>query len=66
MDKFVEKMEKKLSKRIYFFDINELLNCLFKDEIYNIVRNFGVNKIFNLVKGKLIEKLNLEYKDLIE
>ncbi|WP_423237061.1 YecA family protein [Clostridium saccharobutylicum] len=66
MDKFAEKMEKKLSKRVYSFDINELLNCLSKDEIYNIARNLGANKISNLAKGKLIEKLNSEYKDLIE
>lgn len=66
LDKLGEKMEKKLNKRVYSFDINELLNCLSKDEIYNIARNLGVNKISNLTKGKLIEKLVSEYEALIE
>ena len=59
-------MEKKLSKRVYSFDLNELINCLSKDEIYNIARNLGVNKISGLNKEKLIERLLQEYKGLVE
>ena len=66
LDKLANKMEKKLSKRVYSFDLNELINCLSKDEIYNIARNLGVNKISGLNKEKLIEKLLKEYKDLVE
>ena len=60
------KFEKKLSKRVYSFDLGELIECLSKDEIYNIARNLGVSKISGLNKDKLIEKLKDEYKDLIE
>ena len=60
------KFEKKLSKRVYSFDLGELVECLSKDEIYNIARNLGVSKISGLNKDKLIEKLKDEYKDLIE
>lgn len=66
LDKLADKMEKKLSKRIYSFDLNELINCLSKDEIYNIARNIGVNKISGLNKEKLIERLLEEYKGLVE
>lgn len=60
------KLEKKLSKRVYSFDLGELVDCLSKDEIYNIARNLGVSKISGLNKDKLIEKLKDEYKELIE
>lgn len=50
LDKLADKIEKKLSKRVYSFDLNELINCLSKDEIYNIARNLGVNKISGLNK----------------
>jgi hypothetical protein len=66
LDKLANKMEKKLSKRAYSFDINELVNCLSKDEIYNIARNIGVSKISGLNKEKLIERLLEEYKGLVE
>jgi len=66
LDKLANKMEKKLSKRVYSFDLNELINCLSKDEIYNIARNLGVNKISGLNKEKLIERLLEEYKGLVE
>lgn len=66
LDKLANKIEKKLSKRVYSFDLNELINCLSKDEIYNIARNLGVNKISGLNKEKLIETLLKEYKNLIE
>ena len=66
LDKLADKMEKKLSKRVYSFDLNELINCLSKDEIYNIARNLGVNKISGLNKEKLIERLLEEYKGLVE
>jgi thiol-disulfide isomerase/thioredoxin len=66
LDKLANKLEKKLSKRVYSFDLNELINCLSKDEIYNIARNLGVNKISGLNKGKLIETLLKEYKNLVE
>lgn len=66
LDKLANKIEKKLSKRVYSFDLNELINCLFKDEIYNIARNLGVNKISGLNKEKLIETLLKEYKNLVE
>lgn len=66
LDKLANKMEKKLSKRVYSFDSNELINCLSKDEIYNIARNLGVNKISGLNKEKLIERLLKEYKGLVE
>ncbi len=59
-------MEKKLSKRVYSFDLKELIECLSKDEIYNIARNLGVAKISGLNKDKLAEKLIEEYKPLIE
>ena len=49
IDKLADKMEKKLSKRVYSFDLSELINCLSKDEIYNIARNIGVNKISSLI-----------------
>ena len=58
-------MEKKLSKRVYSFDIKELIECLSKDEIYNIARNLGVTKISGLNKDKLAEKLIEEYKPLV-
>lgn len=66
LDKLAAKMEKKLSKRAYSFDIKELIECLSKDEIYNIARNLGVAKISGLNKDKLAEKLIGEYKPLIE
>lgn len=66
LDKLANKIEKKLSKRVYSFDLNELMNCLSKDEIYNISRNLGVNKISGLNKEKLIETLLKEYKNLVE
>ena len=66
LDKLAAKMEKKLSKRAYSFDIKELIECLSKDEIYNIARNLGVTKISGLNKDKLAEKLIQEYKPLIE
>lgn len=66
LDKLANKMEKKLSKRIYSFELSELINCLSKDEIYNIARNLGVNKISGLNKDKLIEKLLEEYSTLVE
>ncbi|OOP71014.1 zinc chelation protein SecC [Clostridium beijerinckii] len=66
LDKLADKIEKKLSKRVYSFDLNELINCLSKDEIYNIARNLGVNKISGLNKEKLIETLLKEYKNLVE
>jgi len=66
LDKLANKIEKKLSKRVYSFDLNELINCLSKDEIYNIARNLGVNKISGLNKEKLIETLLKEYKNLVE
>lgn len=66
LDKLANKMEKKLSKRVYSFDLNELINCLSKDEIYNIARNLGVNKISGLNKENLIETLLKEYKNLVE
>lgn len=66
LDKLAAKMEKKLSKRAYSFDIKELIECLSKDEIYNIARNLGVTKISGLNKDKLAEKLIEEYKPLIE
>ncbi|CUU47540.1 SEC-C metal-binding domain-containing protein [Clostridium beijerinckii] len=66
LDKLANKIEKKLSKRVYSFDLNELINCLSKDEIYNIARNLGVNKISGLNKEKLIETLLKEYKKLVE
>lgn len=66
LDKLANKIEKKLSKRVYSFDLNELINCLSKDEIYNIARNLGVNKISGLNKEKLIETLLKKYKNLVE
>lgn len=66
LDKQINKMEKKLIKRAYSFDLDELINCLSKDEIYNISRNLGVNKISGLNKDKLIEKLLKEYEVLVE
>lgn len=65
LDKLAAKMEKKLSKRVYSFDLKELLECLSKDEIYNIARNLGVKKISGLNKDKLTEKLVDEYKELV-
>ena len=50
----------------YSFDLKELIECLSKDEIYNIARNLGVAKISGLNKDKLAEKLIEEYKPLIE
>ncbi len=66
LDKAAAKMEKKLSKRVYSFDIKELIECLSKDEIYNIARNLGVAKISGLNKYKLAEKVIEEYKPLVE
>ena len=66
LDKLADKMEKKLSKRVYSFDLSELINCLSKDEIYNIARNIGVNKISSLNKEQLIVRLLEEYKGLVE
>ena len=66
LDKLADKMEKKLNKRVYSFDLNELVKGLSKDEIYNIARNIGVNKISGLNKEKLIERLLEEYKELVE
>lgn len=66
LDKLADKMEKKLSKRVYSFVLNELISCLSKDEIYNIARNLGANKISGLNKEKLIEKLIEEYRGLVE
>ncbi len=66
LDKLANKIEKKLSKRVYSFNLNELINCLSKDEIYNIARNLGVNNISGLNKEKLIERLIEEYKGLVE
>ena len=62
LDKAAAKMEKKLSKRVYSFDIKELIECLSKDEIYNIARNLGVAKISGLNKDKLAEKVIEEYE----
>lgn len=66
LDKLAAKMEKKLSKRVYSFNLKELLECLSKDEIYNIARNLGVKKISGLNKDKLTDKLEEEYKSLVE
>lgn len=66
MQELAAKMEKKFSKRPYSFDLKELIDCLSKDEIYNIARNLGVNKISSLTKPKLIEKLLNEYEELLE
>ena len=66
LDKLINKMEKKLNKRIYSFDLNELISCLSKDEIYNIARNLGVNKISGLNKDKLIEELINQYEVLVK
>lgn len=66
MKELAAKMEKKFSKRPYSFDIKELVDCLSKDEVYNIARNLGVSKISSLTKPKLIEKLLNEYEELIE
>ena len=66
LDQLANKMEKKLSKRIYSFELSELINCLSKDEIYNIARNLGVTRISGLNKDKLIEKLLEEYITLVE
>ena len=66
LDKLALKMEKKLSKRVYSFDLKELIECLSKDEIYNIARNLGVKKISGLNKDKLAEKLIEEYLDLVK
>ncbi len=63
--KSINKMEKKLIKRAYSFDLNELINCLSKDEIYNIARNLGVNKISDLNKDKLAERLTNEFGSLV-
>lgn len=65
LEKLANKMEKKLSKRIYSFELEELVNCLSKDEVYNIARNIGVNKISGLNKEMLIEKLLQEYNELV-
>ena len=66
LDKLAAKMEKKLSKRVYSFDLKELIECLSKDEIYNIARNLGVKKISGLNKDKLADKLIEEYDDLVD
>lgn len=66
LDKLAAKMEKKLSKRVYSFDLKELIECLSKDEIYNIARNLGVKKISGLNKDKLADKLIEEYGELVE
>lgn len=66
LDKISEKLEKKFSKRVYSFDIAELLNCLSKDEIYNIARNLGLSKISGLKKDDLSNRLIENYEALIE
>lgn len=66
LDKLATKMEKKLSKRVYSFELKELIECLSKDEIYNIARNLGVTKISSLNKAKLSDKFIEEYEHLIE
>ena len=66
LDKLADKMEKKLSKRVYSFVLNELISCLSKDEIYNIARNLGANKISGLNKEKLAERLIEQYRGLVE
>lgn len=66
MQELAAKMEKKFSKRPYSFDLKELIDCLSKDEIYNISRNLGLNKISSLTKPKLIEKFLNEYEELVE
>ena len=66
MQELAAKMEKKFSKRPYSFDLKELIDCLSKDEIYNIARNLGISKISSLTKPKLIEKFLNEYEELVE
>lgn len=66
LEKVSERLEKKFSKRVYSFDIAELLNCLSKDEIYNIARNLGLAKISGLKKDVLLDSLIENYEDLIE
>lgn len=60
------KMEKKLSKRPFSFNLKTLIEALSKDEIYNIARNLGVNRISGLNKDKLVEKLVEEYRELVK
>ncbi|AWK50586.1 nucleic acid-binding protein [Clostridium beijerinckii] len=53
-------------KGIYSFDIKELISGLSKDNIYDIAKYLGMNKISSLNKSKLIEKFINEYELLIE
>lgn len=66
LGKISERLEKKFNKRVYSFDICELLNCLSKDEIYNIARNLGLRKISGLKKDILLNNLIDSYESLIE
>lgn len=66
LNKENEKLEKKISKRAYSFDINKLLESLSKDEIYNIARNLGLAKISGVKKDELLKKLVQEYENLIK
>lgn len=66
LEKISERLEKKFNKRVYSFDIAELLNCLSKDEIYNIARNLGLAKISGLKKDELLNNLIENYESLIE
>ena len=53
-------------KGVYSFDIKELISGLSKDNIYDIAKYLGMNKISSLNKSKLIEKFIDEYESLIE
>ena len=53
-------------KGVYSFDIKELISDLSKDNIYDIAKYLGMNKISSLNKSKLIEKFIDEYESLIE
>ena len=64
LEKISERLEKKFNKRVYSFDIAELLNCLSKDEIYNIARNLGLAKISGLKKDELLNNLIENYESL--
>ena len=66
LEKATERFEKKFNKRVYSFNIEELLNFLSKDEIYNIARNLGLAKISGLKKEDLIKNLIDNYEYLIE
>lgn len=61
-----EKLEKKISRRAYSFDVSELLESLSKDEIYNIARNLGLAKISGVKKDELVKRLVEEYEGLIK